>query len=276
MGERDGLSPIVPEYSEFVAFPIPIRLKPYIRSWSGYSEKYKVAHRRRELPGPNVLLVIEFNHSLRLYKSQNDTAGARYPQGMVAGLGDSICWTEHADSEEGILVNFTPLGAWSFFGVAQHCLSRSVTDLSDLLPKGQHSLSDQLENTPSWEKRFQIVEKLLCRRFSDNHSPPSNISWAIHQIEQHGGLLPIEDLARDMGFSRKHLSSLFKEYVGFSPKLYANLVRFDRTIRGLQNQPEALWADLAFEFGYSDQAHLCREMKRFSELSPQAIQKLLR
>lgn len=276
LGESNDLLGIAPTSSALITQPIPLLLKPYVRSWAGYSEKNLTAYRRRELPGPHVVLVIEFGQSLRMFKSATEGEQINYPSGLVAGLGDSCCWSGHEGTEEGIVINLTPIGAWRFFGIAQHHLSRSVIDFSDLLTTRERSIPEQLANTPSWNQRFRIVEDLLHRKISATSSTPSAIVWAVSQIEAQNGTLAIELLARDIGYSRKHLVSLFNEYVGFPPKLYANLVRFDQVIRALKRRPEISWADLAIDFNFSDQSHMSREIKRFSGMSPQSIHRLLR
>ncbi len=53
-----------------------------------------------------------------------------------------------------------------------------------------------------------------------------------------------------------------------SPKLAARLIRFDRVVRAADAEPEPAWADLAYDAGYYDQAHLIREVRALSGLTP--------
>lgn len=76
--------------------------------------------------------------------------------------------------------------------------------------------------------------------------------------------------------SRKHLVALFREQVGFSPKAYASLVRFEQLTRRIADRSGESWAERAGRFGYSDQAHLIREVKRFSGLTPNQLLPMLR
>jgi AraC-like DNA-binding protein len=59
--------------------------------------------------------------------------------------------------------------------------------------------------------------------------------------------------------------------IGFTPKTAARVARFDRSRRILQQRghgtPLAL-AELAASNGYADQAHLAREFREFTGLSP--------
>ena len=82
-------------------------------------------------------------------------------------------------------------------------------------------------------------------------------------------------LSAELGFSRKHLRALFREHVGLAPKLYAELVRFARLTARLKATPDVSWASLAFELGFADQAHLAREVRRFSGVPPTEVRLLL-
>ena len=52
-----------------------------------------------------------------------------------------------------------------------------------------------------------------------------------------------------------------------NPKLFARLVRFERMMREGRGGAQS-WAELALAHGYCDQAHLAREVARFTGLTP--------
>jgi AraC-like DNA-binding protein len=71
-----------------------------------------------------------------------------------------------------------------------------------------------------------------------------------------------------VGISHKHLLREFDRCVGLTPKLFARLWAFQRVIQGIGQKPEADWSDVAVTCGYYDQAHLIREFRAFSGLTP--------
>ena len=75
--------------------------------------------------------------------------------------------------------------------------------------------------------------------------------------------------------SRVAATDAFIDHVGMSPKGYAGLVRFDRLTQRLWCSPNPSWADLALASGFADQAHLAREVRRFSGLSPTGLRAYL-
>ena len=254
---------------EWSAPPVPGHLRPFVRSWVDYTERARAPLRRRELPGPQVVLIVEFGPPLRVFESGSDERSALHPGGFVAGLDDSFSLTEHAGFQSGLQVNLTPLGARSLFRVRARELARQVVDSRDLLPELRY-LTEELFHS---RERFRLLERVLTERCTEGASPPS-VNWARRRIEASGGLLEIGELSLELGYSRKHLVALFEEHVGFSPKRYANLVRFDRVTQALRAGPSMPWAELALRHGYADQSHLCRELRRFSGLTPSALRAL--
>jgi AraC-like DNA-binding protein len=254
---------------EWIAPPVPERLHPFVRSWVDYTERTGAPLRRRELPGPQVVLIVEFGTPIRVYESGSESRFATHPGGFVAGLDDSFSLTEHAGFQSGIQVNLTPLGARALFGVPLRELSRRVVDLTDLLPE-QRCLAEELDSS---RDRFRLLARLLAERCSRVASPGA-VTWARNRLEASGGLLEIGELSHELGYSRKHLAALFEEHVGFAPKRYASLVRFDRVMQSLRARSDVPWVDLALDHGYADQSHLCRDLRRFSGLTPTALRAL--
>jgi AraC-like DNA-binding protein len=255
---------------EWVAPPVPLHLRPFVRSWVDYTERASGPLRRRELPAPQVVLIVEFGPPIRVYESGSETRFSSYPGGFVAGLDDSFSLTEHPGFQSGIQVNLTPLGARSLFGVSSHELSHRVISLRDLLPERRFSAEELFSS----RDRFRRLTELLTLRCSEEKSPRS-VTHARARIEASGGLVEIGELAAELGYSRKHLVTLFEEHVGLAPKRYASLVRFDRVLRSLRASPSTALAELALNHGYADQSHLCRELRRFSGLTPRALRALV-
>jgi len=60
--------------------------------------------------------------------------------------------------------------------------------------------------------------------------------------------------------------------VGVGPKTWARVYRMQRVLRYLRTD-EQTWADLAARAGYADQAHLTRELKELTGLTPGAYRR---
>ena len=82
-------------------------------------------------------------------------------------------------------------------------------------------------------------------------------------------MAPIGRIYDQLGRSRRHLAARFREQVGLPPKTVARIMRFNRAISTLRG--EAALAEVAFECGYYDLAHLTRDFREFAGTSPAAF-----
>ena len=78
----------------------------------------------------------------------------------------------------------------------------------------------------------------------------------------------VAEIQRAAGYSPRHFIALFRAAVGLTPKHYYRVKRFTNVVRRLAEGKVESLADLSAEAGYSDQAHLTREFREFSGVSP--------
>ncbi len=243
-------------------------LQAYIHDICGYSEKSPAPLSRREFPAPQVVVIIEFGTPLRVFAPGSTQSHARYTGGFVAGLDDRFTLTEHDGAQQGIQLNLTPIGARLFFGIPMSELRSQVVSLDDLLPPAQKHLAEKLASLPHWDARFDLIERLIMGRIGSTSLQLDVVAWAVRRIEASAGTIDMRTLAAQMGYSQKHAIKLFHEHVGVPPKLLARIVRFDRLVQHLKTGGAESWSELALKFHYYDQAHMIREVRRFTGLSP--------
>ena len=78
-------------------------------------------------------------------------------------------------------------------------------------------------------------------------------------------------LADGAGVSRRHLTRVFRQIIGVSPKRYCRLARFQSGL-GLAGVGSGVqWARVAAELGYADQSHMIAEFRELSSLTPEAL-----
>lgn len=258
--------PSAPQWE--LAFRRPARaLQPWVRDYCGYTERTGGLTRRRELPAPQAVLIFELGPPLRVSK-HGDTAPSRHRGGFVAGVGDTFSITEHDGLSRGIQVNLTPIGARLALGVPMAALCNRVVSIDDVVSAADRGISERLEELPDWDARFDMLDDFLARRIARARPAGGAVAWALDRIQKSGGLADIGALSKETGYCHKHLIALFREHVGLPPKRMARLVRFDAVMRRLRAGGAASWAHIAADHGFYDQAHLARELRHFSGLSP--------
>jgi transcriptional regulator GlxA family with amidase domain len=101
-----------------------------------------------------------------------------------------------------------------------------------------------------------------------NANVNSVVATALAEIDREHGCLPVADIAARCGVSARHLNRLMRLWVGYGPKRYAGIVRFQSTLMQMEHAPEQSVALLASESGYFDQAHLTFDVARLGGATP--------
>jgi AraC-like DNA-binding protein len=239
-------------------------LAPYVIDYSGYREAGGQNVWRRELPCSFIPLIINFGAPFTL----RDDRSEAIHRSFAAGVYDGPVIVGSRGNAHCLQVNFSPLGALRFFGVAQSEIARRTLPLDDLLGPGANALIGELHDAADWAQRFALLDQFIARRFDRAREPHDMVRQVWHGLTHSKGAASITDLAEGAGVSRRHLAKLFRAEIGATPKTMARILRFEHARHMATTVPRLGWADIAYEAGYADQAHLVREFRDLSGLSP--------
>jgi transcriptional regulator GlxA family with amidase domain len=90
--------------------------------------------------------------------------------------------------------------------------------------------------------------------------------------ENYADTILVVDLATASGRSVSSLERAFRRHLHVTPKDYLRKVRVHEACKELIHSQDPV-AGIAFECGFSDQAHLTREFKRIMHTTPAAYRK---
>lgn len=222
----------------------------------------------RVVPHPAVMLILEFGASP---PTMEDGAGRRHRGSVVAGPGfgsggEGRAWGEHVEC---VQVRLSPMIAGTVLGVSPADLAGALVSLDDLWGGEAARIHEQLAEIPSWEDRFAFTDALLARRFEARSPVDATTAWAWNRIVADRGLVRVDHLAAELGWSRKRLWSRFHSHIGLPPKSAAKLVRFDHAVHRLVAGEGA--AQVAADGGYYDQSHLHRDVMAFTGTTPATV-----
>jgi AraC-like DNA-binding protein len=114
-------------------------------------------------------------------------------------------------------------------------------------------------------QQLDVLQAILLARVAHASAPSALIRAALARIARGA---PIAEVVQASGVSHRHFVAQFTRAVGLTPKLYARVLRFARSLELIQRAQAPSWAALALAGGYSDQAHFVREFHAFSGLTP--------
>lgn len=242
-------------------------LRPYLGDLIGYAYCGTPPELHRGLPTQYLTVVISLDEPL----------GIAWPgepvekfQTVVSGLHSTAVRIGDSPNLSGIQLALTPAGSRALLGQPSGELAATMLDVDTLLGVSAQEIGERLRAAPHWHERFDIVERLLLEAWRDELTgePRAELGWAWRRLCETAGGVGVQELAGEVGWSRRHLTERFRTEYGLTPKVAARVMRFEQAIDRLKARPRTRLADLAADLGYADQAHLTREFHSIAGCSP--------
>jgi AraC-like DNA-binding protein len=242
-------------------------LRPYISCYAGFRISGSPPGTIIGQPSRNIDLIISFAAPITVIQMPDRARSPAAYQALVGGLQVGPALVRQESEAHGIHVFVTPWGAQSVLGVPSAELASLVVDFGDIWGRGATGLIGRLECARTWPERFGILDEAFLARLAPCEFAPE-IDHAWRELSRSHGGVRIEELARRIGWSRRHFSERFRAALGMSPKSAGRVFRFERACR-LMKDCRPL-AEVAAACGYYDQAHMTHEWTTFAGCSPQA------
>ncbi|MCP2324314.1 AraC-like DNA-binding protein [Hamadaea flava] len=169
------------------------------------------------------------------------------PRDVPLTPGTSIAGIRLRPGAARLLTGSTPVSA----------LTDEQVDLTDLWGGTAYKLMELMEREP---EAARVLEETLARRVA-RHAPEPLVMAAARALDQ-AEPPPVPSLAADLGVSERNLRRKVVAAVGYGPKTLEQVLRFGRASRAAADGVEL--ARVAHDAGYADQAHLSREVRRWS------------
>ena len=191
------------------------------------------------------------------------------PASIVAGGRSVYEIVNTADMADLIGVVFVPGRFPVFASDAADLFSNRFVDLEDVWGAGARRLRQRLLELPQPEARLRCFERFLAEMFAGPMVRPRPlhdcaVNYALRRFAHAPSMVTVRDVARSTGWSERRFSQIFREQVGFSPKVWWRLQRFQEAVRQLHAGVDVPWAKLALDCGFYDQSHFANEFRAFS------------
>jgi AraC-like DNA-binding protein len=162
-------------------------------------------------------------------------------------------------------VSFRPGAAGAVLGASMKELADRHVALDAIWGTRGVDLRHRLMSAAEPKEVFRILEQSLSARI---YRPLLIHPAVAHALASRPSLVRIADLHRDSGYSPRHFIALFRSAVGFNPKHYYRIRRFNSAVGRMAAGDGQGFGDIAAAAGYSDQAHMTREFREFAGVTP--------
>lgn len=227
-------------------------LTPYVESLTAYDVDLGAPGVHRGLPGTTVTFVLPVGQPLDVgWRDRPDSRAGRWS--AVSGLHAGPAEIHHDGTQVGVQLALTTAGAWALLGVPAADLAGELLELDDVAPV-LGSLPERLAECPA-EDREAVVQAALLAALARHDPAPTRaeVGRALASLTRGDR---VQEVADDVGYSRRHLSTLVRQECGLTPQELRRVGRFQASRSVLGRVP---LAEAAQRCGYADQAHLTRE-----------------
>lgn len=211
------------------------------------------------LPSASLTIVISLDAPTDIRTWHDGYTGTASFPALVGGLHTKPAEIVHDGRQYGVQLALTPAGSRALLGMPAGELGATVVALDEVFPRTAE-LVDRLAATRGWRSRFAVLDEVLARRLGHAPAQPEGpLAHAWDRIVGSGGQIRVAEVAREIGWSRRHLAERFRREYGVTPKEATRVTRFDRSRRLLERPERPTLARVAAISGYADQSHLARE-----------------
>ena len=155
-------------------------------------------------------------------------------------------------------------------GIPLEVFTNCAMDVTQLLPQRYRDLWEQLSEACNDAERVQLLEAFCQLELYLHNVQFQPVDELLMQLRNSNELPTVSALADYANMSIRTLQRHTKAALGISPKSYLQVLRFNRTLSGLNAVEFEHWQDPVFDAGYFDQAHFIKDFKRFTGHAPTA------
>lgn len=186
-------------------------------------------------------------------------------QGYLCGVIDDLRKISLCEGETAFIARYFPGGFRPLTEESISTYTNCSCSLSEVLPDYK-LLFSTFSKAPTFSERVLAFSKPMRALYLDNKAVHYVMHYCIDKIYCQNGNVKISDLSKEVGFSERYIGKLFDRWVGISPKLYAEIMRFQFSLEKLKEigrkQGEIL-LDTALDSGFFDHTHMNRYYQRF-------------
>lgn len=213
---------------------------------------------------------------------------------MIFHLGTSFHWLIHPGAPQGELVSRVqfmgqrdrvyfgrPAGHTDMLGIRWKpggLAALTATPLSGFLNRMVPAelvlgarikgWEDRLQEQEGDANRVRLLEQLLTGLIGDLPGEPGILQAAIRMIREQPDELSVRAICQQTGWYYKKLERAFTVAVGYTPKQYCQIIRFNKAIRQISQYQNASLTKISHACGYYDQSHFIKDFHRYAGVAP--------
>ncbi len=216
------------------------------------------------IPDACIELILNFGSP---YVRVSGSSRYEMPQAFLIGLQNKPLVFEADGVVKIVAVRFFAWGALPFFRVQAQVGGTTRVELDDEWRAVVQQVSTRVQDE-QYQQAVECIEDFLIGKRLTTLFEPQQVQAAAKLLYHMKGQFRVAELADYCNLSVRQLQRQFDDTLSVSPKMLARTIRFEEIRNRLMFEPDANLTDLAYEFGYTDQAHFINDFKAFTNKTP--------
>jgi AraC-like DNA-binding protein len=163
---------------------------------------------------------------------------------------------------------FRTFALWQLFGIPPAELVDHDGDATEVMSSWIAEFWCKLVEAGSFAERITVATRTLLP-LVNTARPLTSIMSTVHRLlpTSSGDAARIVQVARESAMSIRSYERQFAAEIGFSPKTFFRLARFDKAVDSKRRTRDS-WLNISHDLGYFDQMHMIRDFRLFGGDTP--------
>jgi AraC-like DNA-binding protein len=262
--------------------------------WVLHSPYDDLKRAERLIPGGRVEMIFNFADPIHWLMEGDDfgqnaaggsLAGGNLVGGSLAGgvwlMGqrDRIYFARQTGATDLMGIRFKPGGLIAFTGLPASALLNSMVPAEELFGAVITEWESRLFTETKEVARISFLDTLFLKLVNPLGQQWPVVRAAVQRIRNAPEGFRIQGICEETGWYYKKLERAFLQMVGYTPKYYSRIVRFNTAIRqmsdhcGKRNDQndgsgQKSLTGIGYAAGYYDQSHFIRDFQQFAGTTP--------
>lgn len=225
--------------------------------------------RERLLPSGTMEIVINLlEDEIRVYDRETLGPAQRFRGAVMIGPHSEYFVIDTAQQTSVAGIHFKPGGGFVFVRPPAGEFHNSHVGLDDVWGGAACEMRERLLEAKGSDEKFCVMEDCLIDRLTRPPARHPAVDYALDHFHGRAGTQTVSQVTEQIGLSPRRFIQLFSDQVGYTPKLFCRIRRFQEVLKSIHRLRNVDWAGVALSCGYFDQAHFVRDFRAFSGINP--------
>ena len=216
--------------------------------------------------GGRTEMIFNFGNPIHYLMTNNLSNGCTVTDVHVLGQRSQIYYAKQTGHTDLLGVRFKPGGFSAFIKLPAVILLNQVIPAEDILDRVVKEWKTRLQEKKINKERIYLLDGLMVTLIKDITKEWTDCNKAIDTI-RNSNFISVSALCNEKGYYYKKLERDFLRYIGYTPKQYYRIVRFNKAIRQMQLNENSL-TSICCDCDYYDQSHFIKDFRQFTGNTP--------